>query len=86
MQRCFDAHRAMLEAALTAAAQRTRWSAAPETPSDKLHGASAKAPAAFTPPAPIRQAGLLDVHGPGAGRVRDGRFAGRLLSEKGWDA
>ena len=45
MQRCFEAHRAVLEAALTAAAPRTSWSAAPETPSGKLYGESAKADA-----------------------------------------
>ena len=38
----FDAHRAMLDGALQAAAQRTYWSAAPETPSGKIYGETAK--------------------------------------------
>jgi len=45
MQRYFEAHRAMLEGALNAAALRTYWSAAPETPSGKIYGETAKADA-----------------------------------------
>lgn len=45
MQRYFEAHRALLEGALTAAAQRVHWSAAPENPSGKIYGESAKADA-----------------------------------------
>jgi phenylacetic acid degradation protein paaN len=45
MQRYFEAHRAVLEGAVAAAAQRTYWSAAPETPSGKIYGETAKADA-----------------------------------------
>jgi phenylacetic acid degradation protein paaN len=45
MPRYFEAHRAMLESALKAAAQRTYWSAAPEVPSGKIYGETAKADA-----------------------------------------
>ena len=45
MHRYFEAHRAMLDGALRAAAQRTYWSAAPEAPSGKIYGETAKADA-----------------------------------------
>jgi phenylacetic acid degradation protein paaN len=45
MQRFFDAHRAMLDGALKAVAERTYWSAAPEAPSGKIYGETAKADA-----------------------------------------
>jgi len=45
MQRFFDAHRAMLDGALKAVAERTYWSAAPEVPSGKIYGETAKADA-----------------------------------------
>jgi phenylacetic acid degradation protein paaN len=49
MHRYFEAHRAMLDGALRAASQRTYWSAAPEAPSGKIYGETAKvdAEAAF---------------------------------------
>jgi phenylacetic acid degradation protein paaN len=43
MHRYFEAHRAMLDGALKAVADRTYWSAAPETPSGKIYGETAKA-------------------------------------------
>ena len=49
MHRYFETHRAMLDGALRAASQRTYWSAAPEAPSGKIYGETAKvdAEAAF---------------------------------------
>jgi phenylacetic acid degradation protein paaN len=45
MQRFFDTHRLMLDGALKAVAARTYWSAAPEVPSGKVYGETAKADA-----------------------------------------
>ncbi len=45
MQRYFDIHRTTLEGALSAIARRTYWSAAPEAPSGKIYGETAKADA-----------------------------------------
>ena len=68
MQRYFEAHRAVLEGALTAAARRTYWSAAPETPSGKLYGESAKADAeaAFKAQLVNQSAAFSDYHVTGA--------------------
>lgn len=43
MHRYFEAHRSMLDRALSAAAQRTYWSAAPEAPSGEIYGETAQA-------------------------------------------
>jgi phenylacetic acid degradation protein paaN len=67
MHHYFEQHRAMLDGALKAVAERTYWSAAPETPSGKIYGETAKADAEAAFKAQLGKP--FDLEHPGAGRL-----------------
>ena len=70
MHRYFEQHRAMLDGALKAAAQRTYWSAAPEAPSGKIYGETAKADAEAAFKAQLGKP--FDIDHPGSQAPRQG--------------
>src|SRR4029450_8626553 len=67
MHRYFETHRAMLDGALRAAAQRTYWSAAPEAPSGKIYGETAKVDAEAAFKAQVGKA--FEMDNPGSKRL-----------------
>jgi phenylacetic acid degradation protein paaN len=67
MRHFFDTHRAMLDGALRAVAERTYWSAAPEIPSGKIYGETAKADAEAAFKAQLGKA--FEVDHPGTKRL-----------------
>jgi phenylacetic acid degradation protein paaN len=67
MRHFFDTHRAMLDGALRAVAERTYWSAAPEIPSGNIYGETAKADAEAAFKAQLGKA--FEISHPGSKRL-----------------